>query len=64
MLDSKAIRIERNGQKLGYVDRGRLELLHRFYRLGHSISGEIVRKNGTPERPLIYIYSRFIPKAH
>lgn len=63
-FDSKAIRIEQNGKKLGYVDRGRLDLFHRHLRSGHSISGEITRKNGSPERPLIYIYTRFVPKSH
>ena len=62
--DSKAIRIEQNGKKLGYVDRGRLDLFHRNLRSGHIISGEIARKNGSPERPLIYIYTRFVPKSH
>lgn len=62
--DSKAIRIEHEGRKIGYVDRGRLELFHRHLRSGHIISGEITRKNGTPERPLIYIYTRFVPQSH
>ncbi len=55
--DSQAIRIELDGNKLGYVDRGRLELFHRHFKAGHSVSGEVMRKNGTAERPLLYIYT-------
>jgi hypothetical protein len=62
--DKNAIRIEMDGKKLGYVDRGRLELFHRHLMEGHSISGVIMRKNGTAERPLIYIYTRVNPKLH
>ncbi len=62
--DSQAIGIELNGRKLGYVDRGRLTLFHRHLKAGHHISGEIARKNGTPERPLIYIYTCINPLLH
>ncbi|MTI11593.1 HIRAN domain-containing protein, partial [Sansalvadorimonas verongulae] len=53
--DSGAIRIDRAGKKLGYVDRGRTQLLHSYLEKGHKVSGEVVRKNGTEQRPLIYI---------
>lgn len=59
--DSRAIRIEMNGKKLGYVDRGRLELFHKHFNAGDMISGEVNRRNGTVERPLIYIYTSIIP---
>ncbi|WP_252177382.1 HIRAN domain-containing protein [Endozoicomonas sp. 4G] len=62
--DSDAIRIEMDGNKLGYVDRGRLELFHRHLKAGHSVSGEIMRKNGTNERPLIFVYTKVNPQFH
>ncbi|WP_067516811.1 hypothetical protein [Endozoicomonas ascidiicola] len=63
-FDTKAIRIELNGQKLGYVDRGRLDLFHRHLQAGHKLTGEVTRKNGTPSRPLLYIYTRVLPVTH
>ena len=62
--DANAIRIEMNGYKLGYVDRGRTQLFHRHLEQGHAIHGHVVRKNGTPERPLIYIYVSIEPTVH
>lgn len=62
--DSKAIRIEMNGHKLGYVDRGRLDLFHRLLNTGHSINGKVMRKNGTAKRPLIYIFTTVSSKLH
>lgn len=55
--DPKAILVKMNDKKLGYVDRGRLELFHRHLSNGDKIQGEIVRKNGTADRPLVYIYT-------
>jgi hypothetical protein len=54
--DSDAIRIEHDGKILGYVDRGRTELFNKYLNSGYELSGKICRKNGVPERPLIYIY--------
>lgn len=59
--DARAIRIEHNGRKLGYLDRGRLDLFHKHLDAGDAIQGEIVRKNGTAERPLVYVYTQIIP---
>lgn len=60
--DPRAIRIEMNGKKLGYVDRGRLGLFHSHLDAGDTIVGEVNRKNGTAERPLIYIYTAITPQ--
>ena len=57
-FDAKAIRIELHGQKLGYVDRGRADIFHRHLQTGRQVTGRVTRKNGTPERPLVYIYTR------
>ena len=62
--DSQAIRIEMGGRKLGYVDRGRLSLFHRLLHAGYSITGSVVRKNGTANRPLIYIFTAVGAKTH
>ena len=56
-FDAKAIRIELHGQKLGYVDRGRVDIFHRHLQKGRQVTGEVTRKNGTSERPLVYIYT-------
>lgn len=56
--DPKAIRIERNGVKLGYVPRGHLDMLHRMINLDAHFVSEVYRMNGTPERPLIYILTK------
>ena len=55
--DSNAIRIEMAGRKLGYVDRGRLDLFHRLLNTGHRITGNVMGKNGTENRPLVYIFT-------
>lgn len=53
--DSKAIRIESSGRKLGYVPRSQLDMMHRMLEQDASISGEIFRINGTVSRPLVYV---------
>lgn len=62
-FDHQAIRIELNKKKLGYIDRGRLNFLQSYIDSGCDISATIYRKNGTPERPLIYIYITVQPSA-
>ncbi|MFK0571364.1 hypothetical protein [Endozoicomonas sp.] len=42
----------------------RLELFHRHIAAGHKLTGEVTRINGTPERPLVYIYTRVMPVTH
>lgn len=54
--DSMAISIRRNGKMLGWVSRQHLHEFHEWYRNGFSVSGVIERINGTPERPLVYIF--------
>lgn len=60
--DCHAIRIDLDGNKLGYVDRGRTALFEKYLQGNYQIEGEICRKNGVPERPLIYIYSSIKPQ--
>nr|WP_300312863.1 HIRAN domain-containing protein [Halomonas sp.] len=54
-FDSKAIRIESQGRKLGFVPKGCVDVLHRAFEDGAEVRGEIFRKNGSPDRPLIYV---------
>ena len=62
--DAQAIRIERSGEMLGYVNRGHLNLFHTYLEAGFSIRGEVARKNGTADRPLIYIYTSISLTSH
>ncbi len=59
--DAHAIRIEKEGKTLGYIDRSRLKLFHKHFNAGSNIRGEVIRKNGTLDRPLIYIYVNITP---
>ncbi|MBE0508677.1 MAG: hypothetical protein IBX50_18495 [Marinospirillum sp.] len=56
--DPKAIRMEHKGQKLGYVPRGHLAMLHRMLSEGANLAGEIFRINGTSARPLVYVLTQ------
>lgn len=57
-FDRNAIRIELHGTKIGYVARGHAPIIRNFLNQGAEINGEIFRKNGTAERPLIYIFTQ------
>lgn len=58
--DPEAIRIELRNTKIGYVDRGHNSLFHELLGRGAQVRGEIWRKNGSRERPLIYIFMSII----
>ena len=58
-FDMNAIRIELGGVKLGYVSRSHTELFQRCLAGGYSIEAEVFRKNGTADRPLVYLFTRF-----
>jgi hypothetical protein len=55
-FDPKAIKIIVGGIHAGYVCRGRLESFHKWFEMGYKIDASIERKNGTAERPEIYLY--------
>lgn len=57
-FDANAIAIRSNGQKLGYVPRGHLAMLHRMLSDEAVLAGEVFRINGTPERPLVYVLTQ------
>jgi hypothetical protein len=54
--DPQAIRIVIRGMACGYVCRGLTEQFHKWMDRGYSISATIERLNGTPEKPMIYLY--------
>lgn len=56
--DTKAIRMESAGHKLGYAPRGHLDMLHRMLDQGANLEGEIFHINGSVERPLVYVLTR------
>jgi hypothetical protein len=57
--DSEAIRVKYDGKKIGYVDRIRKDIFNRYMSLGYNIDGRVFRKNGTDDRPLIYVLVSF-----
>ena len=59
-FDKNAIRIELGGAKLGYVSRGHIELFQRCLAGGYSVEAEVFRKNGTADRPLVYLFTHFL----
>jgi hypothetical protein len=56
-FDSNAVRIEVLGNKIGYVNKAQSKAF-RCWLMSYSIDGCVERKNGTSERPLIYIYGK------
>lgn len=53
--DPKAIRMESQGRMIGFVPRGHVDLIHRALAEDSVVTGEVFRKNGSSERPLIYV---------
>lgn len=58
--DSNAVIIEVLGKKIGYVNKAQSQAFSHWLK-NCSIDAWIARKNGTGERPLIYIFGRVIP---
>lgn len=58
--DSNAVIIEVLGKKIGYVNKVQSRAFSQWLK-NCSIEAWIARKNGTGERPLIYIYGRVFP---
>lgn len=54
--DSNAIAVKMNGKMLGFVGRQYANQFHRWYDRNLSVAGIIERINGTPERPLVYLF--------
>ena len=55
-IDPKAIKIIIGEVHVGYVCRGLTESFHKWFEMGYNINASIERKNGTVERPEIYLY--------
>ena len=60
--DSEAIRVEINGKHMGYINRV-LKSNVRGWLDCADVSAVVARKNGTPERPLIYLALTAMPKS-
>lgn len=58
--DRNAVRIEVLGKKIGYVNKAQSKAFGHWLKYC-SIDACIERKNGTSERPLIYIYGKVLP---
>lgn len=54
--DENAVAINWAGKRIGYVSRGHNLSVLEWIQKGYSITANIERKNGQPERPLIYIF--------
>jgi hypothetical protein len=54
--DPEAMAIVLGGEKCGYVCRGLTGSLHKWLDAHYDVSASIERLNGSPERPLIYLY--------
>ncbi|AJI96701.1 hypothetical protein BD65_1883 [Yersinia ruckeri] len=52
--DCNAIIVAKNQNRLGYVNQALCVALRHFAKT-NKVSGVVVRKNGTPERPLVYV---------
>lgn len=61
VVDPQAIRVEVRGKKMGYINRVIKSNIHQWLRCA-DVTAQVCRKNGTPERPLIYITVTVMPK--
>lgn len=55
--DGKAIRVEVSGKRIGYVKKLQNSAVNSWLDR-YSVKAEIERFNGTPERPVIYLFCR------
>lgn len=58
--DRNAVMIEILGKKIGYVNKAQSKAFSHWLK-NYSIDACIERKNGTSERPLIYVYGQVAP---
>ena len=56
-----AIVITAAGQKIGYVNRGLLPTFHEWINTGRISNAWVEKINGTPGRPMAYIYVKICP---
>ncbi len=54
--DPKAIKILFNGKRAGYVCRGLLDSFHKWLNSKFAIEAYLEKKNGTEEKPKIFLY--------
>lgn len=56
IIDSAAIRILFNGQKIGYVTRAHLPAFHQWLKEGRQIKAVVERKDEHPDNPVLYLF--------
>lgn len=61
-FDAGAILVEINGKHMGYINRVLKSNVHEWLKCA-DVSAVVSRKNGTPERPLIYVTLTALPKS-
>ncbi|PCJ44698.1 MAG: hypothetical protein COA81_00010 [Alphaproteobacteria bacterium] len=54
--DPKAVKVEVDSVKLGYINRIQSRAILSWINNGHNIQGIVFRKNGRPSAPRIYIF--------
>lgn len=55
--DSKALRIEAAGRRIGYVKRVQRDAVVKWL-AQYDVNANVERINGTPERPVVYVFCR------
>ncbi|MBL4748332.1 MAG: hypothetical protein JKY17_06070 [Magnetovibrio sp.] len=54
--DKNAVRIDLNGEKLGYINRIQALSVTQWINNGHEVKGVIFRKNGLPSAPRVFAF--------
>lgn len=62
-IDSNAIAILLNGNKIGYVTRNLLSQFHHWLEEGRIVNAVVERKNGQPDRPTLYLFVELKAKS-
>ena len=57
--DPNAVIIRINGKKIGHVPRQQAAAVGDWLRSGQPLQTHVERINGTPERPLVFLFARF-----
>ena len=55
-FDPNAIKVLIDGIHVGHVCRGLTKSFHKWFDMGYKIDASIERKNGTSQRPELYLY--------
>lgn len=61
-VDTDALAVVHRGIRIGYVNRALRGIFHRWLET-YAVTASIERINGKPDRPLVYIRVRVVPRA-